>query len=58
MNSTQSPRSRYRVIFARDAQDLEAKLNDSHLVPPEYTLTHLTFNSGRAEYLVILERED
>ncbi len=58
MNSTQPSRQRYRVIFARDAQELEAKLNDPSFVPPEYAITHLTFNSGRAEYLVILERED
>jgi hypothetical protein len=47
-------RARYRVIFAKDAQELEAKLNDTNFVPVEYSLT---FNSGRAEYLVILERE-
>ncbi len=58
MNSSQSSRARYRVIFARDAQELEAKLNDINFVPPEYAITHLTFNSGRAEYLVILENED
>ena len=57
MNSAQLARTRYRVIFAKDAQELEAKLNDTSFVPPEYTITHLTFNSGRAEYLVILERE-
>jgi len=48
-------RQRYKVIFGRDAQDLEAKLNDTNFVPSGYTLTHLTFNSARAEYLVILE---
>jgi hypothetical protein len=53
-----APLARYRVIFAKDAQDLEAKLNDTRLVSNEYSLTHLTFNSGRAEYLVILEREN
>jgi len=53
----QSARARYRVIFAKDAQELEAKLNDPGFVPSDYTITHLTFNSGRAEYLVILERE-
>lgn len=58
MTPVQSGRPRYRVIFAKDAQELEAKLNDSGFVPPEYSITHLTFNSGRAEYLVILERED
>jgi hypothetical protein len=57
MNPNQSTRARYRVIFAKDAQELEAKLNDPGFVPVEYAITHLTFNSGRAEYLVILERE-
>jgi hypothetical protein len=57
MNAAQLARTRYRVIFAKDAQELEAKLNDPSFVPPEYAITHLTFNSGRAEYLVILERE-
>jgi hypothetical protein len=57
MNSTQLARNRYRVIFAKDAQELEAKLNDPSFVSPDYEITHLTFNSGRAEYLVILERE-
>ncbi len=57
MNPAQLARSRYRVIFAKDAQELEAKLNDPNFVPPEYSITHLTFNSGRAEYLVILERD-
>jgi hypothetical protein len=57
MNNSPFARVRYRVIFAKDAQELENKLNDVNFVPPEYTLTHLTFNSGRAEYLVILERE-
>lgn len=57
MNQTQLSRARYRVIFAKDAQELEAKLNDVSFVPPEYAITHLTFNSGRAEYLVILERD-
>jgi hypothetical protein len=42
-------------VFGRDAQDLEAKLNDTNFVPAGYTVTHLTFNSARAEYLVILE---
>ncbi|HET9184268.1 MAG TPA: hypothetical protein VFP59_19270 [Candidatus Angelobacter sp.] len=46
-----------RVIFAKDAQELEAKLNGPNFVPVEYAITHLTFNSGRPEYLVILERE-
>jgi hypothetical protein len=55
--TAQSIRQRYRVIFAKDAQELEAKLNDTNFVPVEYAITHLTFNSGRAEYLVILERE-
>lgn len=57
MPPTQLARARYRVIFAKDAQELEAKLNDPGFVPPEYDITHLTFNSGRAEYLVILERQ-
>jgi hypothetical protein len=57
MTPAQTARARYRVIFAKDAQELEAKLNDPNFVPPEYAITHLTFNSGRAEYLVILERE-
>jgi hypothetical protein len=57
MNAQQT-RARYRVIFAKDAQELEAKLNDPGFVSPDYTITHLTFNSGRAEYLVILEREN
>ena len=51
----QNNHRRYKVVFGRDAQDLEAKLNDTNFVPPGYTLTHLTFNSARAEYLVILE---
>ena len=50
-------RLRYRVVFGKDAQDLQAKLNDPDLVPPGYVVTHLTFNSARAEYLVILEDE-
>jgi hypothetical protein len=57
MNPNQTTRARYRVIFAKDAQELEAKLNDTNFVPVEYAITHLTFNSARAEYLVILERE-
>ena len=57
MNPSQIARARYRVIFAKDAQELEAKLNDTNFVPSEYAITHLTFNSGRAEYLVILERD-
>jgi hypothetical protein len=57
MSPAQIGRARYRVIFAIDALELEAKLNDTNFVPKEYTITHLTFNSGRAEYLVILERE-
>jgi hypothetical protein len=55
--SPQTTRPRYRVIFAKDAQELEAKLNDPNFVPSEYAITHLTFNSGRTEYLVIVERE-
>jgi hypothetical protein len=50
-------RLRYRVVFGKDAQDLEAKLNDPEFVAPEYAITHLTFNSAKAEYLVILENE-
>ena len=58
MNSSlQTRRDRYRVVFAKDAQDLEAKLNDPGFVPPTFSVTHLTFNSARAEYLVILEDE-
>jgi hypothetical protein len=45
------------VVFGKDAQDLEAKLNDPEFVAPEYAITHLTFNSAKAEYLVILENE-
>jgi hypothetical protein len=56
MNTAQLARNRYRVIFAKDAQELEGKLNDPTFVLPEYAITHLTYNSGRAEYLVILER--
>jgi len=57
MNPSQVARARFRVIFAKDAQELESKLNDPIFVPLEYTLTHLTFNSGRAEYLAVVERE-
>jgi len=57
MSPAQIGRARYRVIFAKDAQELEAKLNDTNFVPAEYSITNLTFNSGRAEYLVILERD-
>ena len=53
--TSQNNHLRYRVVFGRDAQDLEAKLNDTNFVPAGYTVTHLTFNSARAEYLVILE---
>jgi hypothetical protein len=53
--SSQHTRPRYRVVFGRDAQDLEGKLNDPNFVPAGYTLIQLTFNSARAEYLVILE---
>jgi len=45
------------VVFAKDAQDLEGKLNDQGFTPAGYTVTHLVFNSARAEYLVILEDE-
>jgi hypothetical protein len=57
VNTNQHDRARYRVIFAKDAQELEGKLNDPSFVPSQYSITHLTFNSGRAEYLVIVERE-
>jgi hypothetical protein len=53
----QSNRQRYRVIFGKDAQDLEQKLNDPSFTPLGYTITNLVFNSARAEYLVILEDE-
>jgi hypothetical protein len=52
-----SARPRYKVVFGKDAQDLEAKLNDQGFTPTGYTVTHLAFNSARAEYLVILEDE-
>jgi len=55
--SFQSSRPRYRVVFGKDAQDLEQKLNDPGFTPLGYTVTHLVFNSARAEYLVILEDE-
>ena len=43
-----------RAFFA---QDLEAKLNDPVFTPAGYAVTHLAFNSARAEYLLILEDE-
>ncbi|HET6840645.1 MAG TPA: hypothetical protein VFK06_03035 [Candidatus Angelobacter sp.] len=49
-----SSRPRYRVVFGKDAQDLEQKLNDPRITPAGYAITNLTFNSARAEYLVIL----
>ena len=52
-----SARPRYRVVFGKDAQDLEGKLNDPAFTPAGYAVTHLAFNSARAEYLVILEDE-
>lgn len=55
MNNPPYSRPRYRVVFAKDAQDLEGKLNDTGFTPVGYTVTHLAFNSARAEYLVILE---
>ncbi len=55
--SSQSGRLRYRVVFGRDAQDLEQKLNDPGFTPPGYVVTHLAFNSARVEYLVLLEDE-
>jgi len=57
-NSIHSSRSRYKVVFAKDAQDLEAKLNNPEFTPSGYAVTHLAFNSARAEYLVILEDEN
>ena len=57
MINSQTNRPRYRVVFAKDAQDLEGKLNDQGFTPAGYTVTHLVFNSARAEYLVILEDE-
>jgi len=56
-NAPQSNRPRYRVVFGKDAQDLEAKLNNPDFTPPGYAVTHLAFNSARAEYLAILEDE-
>ncbi|HEY2392442.1 MAG TPA: hypothetical protein VGK22_14805 [Candidatus Angelobacter sp.] len=55
MNNPPYSRPRYKVVFAKDAQDLEGKLNDAIFTPAGYTVTHLAFNSARAEYLVILE---
>ncbi|HEY1940422.1 MAG TPA: hypothetical protein VGJ33_21020 [Candidatus Angelobacter sp.] len=52
-----SGRPRYKIVFGKDAQDLEAKLNDPVFTPMGYAVTHLAFNSARAEYLVILEDE-
>jgi len=52
-----SGRSRYKVVFGKDAQDLEAKLKDPVFTPAGYAVTHLAFNSARAEYLLILEDE-
>ncbi|HTC47593.1 MAG TPA: hypothetical protein VK722_09750 [Candidatus Aquilonibacter sp.] len=54
----QPTRLRYRVVFGKDAQDLEGKLNDPAFVPRNYSITHLTFNSAKAEYLVILESDE
>lgn len=56
-NPAPSTRLRYRVVFGKDAQDLQGKLNDPDFTPLGYAVTHLTFNSARAEYLVILEDE-
>jgi hypothetical protein len=53
----QSKRQRYRVVFGKDAQELEQKLNDPGFTPLGYAITNLVFNSARAEYLVILEDE-
>ena len=52
-----SSRPRYKVVFGKDAQDLEGKLNDPVFTPAGYAITHLVFNSARVEYLVILEDE-
>jgi hypothetical protein len=52
-----SGRPRYKVVFGKDAQDLESKLNDPVYTPVGYAVTHLAFNSARAEYLLILEDE-
>jgi hypothetical protein len=52
-----SARPRYKVVFGKDAQDLEAKLNDPVFTPAGYVVTHLAFNSARVEYLLILEDE-
>jgi hypothetical protein len=57
-NAPQSHRPRYKVVFGKDAQDLEAKLNNPDFTPSGYAVTHLAFNSARAEYLVILEDEN
>jgi hypothetical protein len=56
-NSPHGGRPRYKVVFGKDAQDLEAKLNDPIFTPSGYAVTHLAFNSARAEYLLILEDE-
>lgn len=56
-NAPQHSRLRYKVVFGKDAQDLQSKLNDPDYTPAGYAVTHLTFNSARAEYLVILEDE-
>jgi hypothetical protein len=45
------------VVFGKDAQELEQKLNDPGFTPSGYAITNLVFNSARAEYLVILEDE-
>jgi hypothetical protein len=55
MDRTRASRPRFRVIFAKDAQDLETKLNSFEFVPNGYDITHLAFNSAKAEYLVIVE---
>ena len=57
-NPASTTRLRYKVVFGKDAQDLQAKLNDPDFTPSGYAVTHLTFNSARAEYLVILEDEN
>jgi hypothetical protein len=57
ISSQHGGRPRYKVVFGKDAQDLEAKLNDPVFTPAGYSVTHLAFNSARAEYLLILEDE-
>jgi hypothetical protein len=53
----ESSRQRYIVIFAKNAIDLEDKLNDPRFVPDGYKIVQLAFNSVQAEFLTILENE-